>query len=81
MNCIRRLKRGKFLSINTGFFKFIDFLELWKSVTNTKFQLSISKIMPAGPKKTVTWGVNDYSDRREYLEIGFCTCKLGLALK
>ena len=32
-------------------FKFGDLLEVWKLATNAKFQLHISKIMPARRKK------------------------------
>ena len=58
MNFIRRLNREKF-HLLTKHFKFGGLLAVWKLCKNTKFQLNISEIMPARPKKdTATGGVN-----------------------
>ena len=37
--------------------KFWDLLAGWKLTTNTKFQLSISKLIPANAQNIETWGV------------------------
>ena len=37
--------------------KYSDLLRGWKLAVNAKFQPNISKIMPAGPKKTQGYGL------------------------
>ena len=51
------LNRGNF-DVSSCSFEFSDFLGRWKLVTNAKFQISISKITPAIPKKCRGMGVN-----------------------
>ena len=54
--------------------KFGDLLAGWKLATIAKFQLNISKIMPASAKNTGTWVVNtNYSTN-----IMMQDCPLGL---
>ena len=58
MNCIRNLKSENCNFSNQTFFKFGDLLGIQKLVTNAKFQLDISKIVPVRQKITRTWDVN-----------------------
>ena len=51
MNFIRKLSRGKFYLSNQSV-QIRGFIRGWKLATNAKFQLIISKIMPAKDKKT-----------------------------
>ena len=51
MNFIRRLNRAIFI------FQATVLLGGWKLTTNTKFQHNISKITPAGQKKTQGHGM------------------------
>ena len=54
MNFIR-VKWKKFLFFKPQFLNLVAYMELEKK--NTKYQLSISKIMPARPKNIETWGL------------------------
>ena len=51
MNFIRSLE--EIFIFRARVLQFADLLQGWKLETNTKFQLNISKIMPARQKKTL----------------------------